>query len=236
MFKSSMILTQINPSFTVKFSIVIENDNPEKFVGNKLVNKFKYGDNEYLKITPKPYIELDVSNKKRKDEGYSPNNVFKFNPKELIVFIRLLASFIKSFKDNKDLYYYDDNHYLYINKPLSDKLVLSMCGTGKRLEMKPVIVPGEKEYEQYEGAILFINTQEHYTYIRYDDLEYLYYLLRQVNMFELSLQMLTVTKLLENEEEKDIPIPPIVREIEEENVNDNKPYVKIEEPDTIPDI
>ena len=43
MFKSTLILAQINPTFTVKFSVIIENDNQDKFVTSIPVNKFKYG-------------------------------------------------------------------------------------------------------------------------------------------------------------------------------------------------
>ena len=148
MFKSTLILAQINPTFTVKFSVIIENDNQDKFVTSIPVNKFKYGDNDFLKITPKPYIEFDISNKRKKDEVYSTNNLFKFTPKELLIYVRLLGAFIKSFKDNKDLYYYDNEKNLYINQTIASKLVLTMYASGKSLQMVPVLVPGEKEYEQ----------------------------------------------------------------------------------------
>lgn len=236
MFKSTLILAQINPTFTVKFSVIIENDNQDKFVTSIPVNKFKYGDNDFLKITPKPYIEFDISNKRKKDEVYSTNNLFKFTPKELLIYVRLLGAFIKSFKDNKDLYYYDNEKNLYINQTIASKLVLTMYASGKSLQMVPVLVPGEKEYEQYEGAMLYINNMSHQTMIRYDDLEFLYLTLKNIDMYNLSLHMIEIAKLYKNDEEKVIEVKPILQAPPEENEMDNKPFVRIEEPDTIPDI
>ena len=111
-----------------------------------------------------------------------------------------------------------------------------MYASGKSLQMVPVLVPGEKEYEQYEGAMLYINNMSHQTMIRYDDLEFLYLTLKNIDMYNLSLHMIEIAKLYKNDEEKVIEVKPILQAPPEENEMDNKPFVRIEEPDTIPDI
>ena len=62
MYKATIDLLNINKSFKVKFSVIITNDiDPKTKFATKVVNKFKFNGNDYLKISPHPYLTIDIS-------------------------------------------------------------------------------------------------------------------------------------------------------------------------------
>ena len=73
--KATIELFKVHKSFTVKFSLVTKDDNTDSF--KKLVNKFNYGGNEYIKITPHPFVTIDITTKADKKEGGTAERTFE---------------------------------------------------------------------------------------------------------------------------------------------------------------
>ena len=82
MYKGSIELGRISASLKLKFNLVLRGDDnmssPYKHQ-TKLINKFSMGGETYLKITPYPYITLELITANDKMEGYNPNSQITFN-------------------------------------------------------------------------------------------------------------------------------------------------------------
>ena len=55
MYKASIELARINKSLKLKFGLIIESESEKKNY-QKIVSKFNYAGNDYLRINPKPFV------------------------------------------------------------------------------------------------------------------------------------------------------------------------------------
>lgn len=232
MYKATIEIGRINKSLKLKFGLII-NSETEKQSYNKLVNKFSYMGNTYLKITPRPFVTLDISSKN--DDGWNSNQMVNLNKLGLFSFTRLISQLIKEFREIKDLFYYENNK-LILNNEQAKKITKNMISSNKYIRVQPCVVPDDEiEGKRYEGCIFCINTYDNFCYMTFSEMEYLYYELSHINMLELSMNLLNTVKSLQNEESKDLKI-----ETTNSNINDarNKieeiPYIKITDGDELP--
>ena len=66
-----MDLFKVNKILKVKFGLIVEADVGTKVKTKmKIMNKFTYGDNEYLKLNPHPFLTIDISKGSDKNETY----------------------------------------------------------------------------------------------------------------------------------------------------------------------
>ena len=75
MYRATIEITKINSMMKIKFGIIISSDEDKKYLGNqsnKLISKFNYNGNDYLRINPHPFIVIDISSMS-KNEGWNAN-------------------------------------------------------------------------------------------------------------------------------------------------------------------
>lgn len=233
--KATIELFKVHKSFKVNFSLITKDDNPNSF--QKLINKFKYNGNEYVKITPHPFITIDITSRADKKEGWSTNQSFNMNRKELFSFIMKLKRLIRNFVSHKSLFYYDQNGILRVNQQEANQLKETLIAGNKRILMQPCVVDSEEDKQRYEGMFLSINSIDYFTYLTYFEMQFLTQELDNIDINSLTMQLINSVLLNENVESKELEIKrPLITERTEETIVDTKPRIKIEEPDTIPEI
>lgn len=237
MYKASIELARINKSLKLKFGLIIESDDEKKNY-QKIVSKFNYAGNDYLRINPKPFVAVDISSKR--DEGWSSNQSFNLTKPSLFLFKRAFYTLLNEYKSYKDLFYYENDCLMYNQKYTKDicKDIIA-CGN-KHIKIVPCVVYDEEiENKAYEGCALFINTRDNFVYITYTEMEYFYDCLAHVNMDELSLQLINTVALFNNMESEEINIKKPVTKVDDESLINDKlessSFTKINDK-TIPDI
>lgn len=230
--KINMELGNVNKWMKVKFSLILKSENELPI--NKLVSKFKIDGNEYIKFNPHPFITIEITNESEKKEGWSNNRIITLNKFNLFRMITVLNKFINRFIEVEDLFYYE-NEILYLNNEVADKEEqLIRISNDKVIKIKPFVISDEEG--MYEGCILFINSMDNYCKLTYEELKYLYYLLSNINMESLSLQLmdLSVKMATVKPTEFKAQVRTVSEVIEEPIVS--KPVITVEEVHTIPNI
>ena len=234
--KASIEIARINKTLKVNFGLILQSETEIKNPSfGKLINKFNYLGNSFLKVTPRPFVTLDISSGKDKNDGWSANQSVNLNKQSLFSFLCAVRKLLKAFKEVKDLFYYEDGK-LVLNNEEAKKVTESVISNNKHLRMQHCVVPSdENDTVFYEGIVLFINTYDNYTYITYNELLYLEYELSHIDMVSLSMQLISLSIQVNEEEEKVIEPKHKIVEQKEEEIK-STPYVRIEEPNTIPEI
>ena len=113
------------------------------------MSSFENNGNEYLTITPYPFITIDISNKKEKE--WNPNQSFNISGMTKFLFTKRLREIAVEFKKERSLFFEREGK-LYVNKGLAMKhRKLVPVGKGKTCLFIPVVVDDEETNDQYEG-------------------------------------------------------------------------------------
>lgn len=210
MYRASIELAKINSSMKLKFGLVIVSDDEIKFPNNKLINRFSYNGNDYIRINPRPFVIIDISsNLMNKGEGWNTNQSVSLNKYYLFRLIQGLRRLIKEFIEIKNLFYYRDG-ILTVNNDLSEKMAIHIPTTSSKIiRIQPTVVPDEENPELfYEGCIFFINTMDNFAYLTYTEIEYLLYELNKIDMTSLSMHLIEIVHIYKNENVETIKKPP----------------------------
>ena len=238
--KVTLNLFDVHPYFKVNFTIYL--DYIDKQDGTKfnfpVINKFMFDGNEYLKVTPRGYICIDITSRLDRGESYNRNRFFAMDSKNLFYFISALENLIRVFQDrNIHLYTIDgDTGELILNKELANKYAVKVrVNSAKVIMMIPSVV--EQDNIQYEGCCLCINSLDNLTYLTFSEMGYLLYELKKIDIPTLAIHAILVYHLLDESETRELELEkkePISEEKEEEK-DDKIVRIKIEEPHEIPD-
>lgn len=236
MFKASIELGKINKSLKLKFGLIIESESDKKAY-QKIISKFNYNGNDYLRINPRPYISIDISSKN--DEAWSTNQSFTLTKPSLFIFKKQLSTMISEYKSYSDLFYYKNDTLIYDQKytQIVSKDIIS--ANNKHVKLVPCVVYDEEiENKAYEGCALFINSRDNFVYITYTEMEYLLENLSNINMDELSIQLINSVLLMRNIENENLTSQKVITE--SDNMINNKlestTFTKIDQNPTIPEI
>jgi len=204
----------------------------------ELVSKFNYNGNKYLKIRPHPFITIDISSSIDKGEGWSANQSVNLNRKDLFLIIQKLKKIYDEFTNEKDLFYYDDENHLKVDQVLADKhKEIYNCSNGKSLWMQHCVVQNEEDNLEYEGIFLCINSVDYFSYFTYTELGFMISVLSEINMTELSMQMILMAKFTESMKAENIQMATIPEAQKEYEIVDVKPSFFRQAPKpTIPNI
>lgn len=236
MYKGSIDIGWVNKSLRVSFNLVImgNNDGYQRF-NSKIINKFACNNSEYLKFTPRPYLTLDICKYENKQKIYDPACQINISKRNLFVLIQRVKKMIENFKI-QDMFFIK-NKQLRLNIDKAKSVSQVMRTNDKAIYMIHGVIPDDERPDvQYEGITLMINNAANYVLITYDELLYLYYILTNVNMDMLSMQLINSYLLLEKR--KDVDTTDIIKTLSEVN-NDNvsnSVLPKLQEPNVIPDI
>ena len=231
MYKTTLDLGRVNKYLKLKFSLVIKG---EKYL--PLLNKFEMNGNDYLKISPIAMVTLEIKSNADKKEQWNPNRSLCFSKVTMFLFCKRLKEIIHKFKSIKELFYYEGDNQLKVDKNLARDVMEYVLVGSKTCKFLPVVIEDEETNEQFEGVALLINSPENYCFITFEEMEYLAYYLSKLDLDNLSLQVINTTVMCTNLEKKKLELPKKVfhEEIIEEQQGPSR-LPKKEEP-TIPEI
>ena len=155
------------------------------------------------------------------------NEYFRLNPHPFIT-----IDISDSFGKNET---WSSNHVVNLNQR---PFVIG----NKTCYMQYIVIKDDKDPEtEYEGIIFMINSADNFCYLTIDELNYLYYLLRSINMTDLSLQVMNYYQSLKNDADRSVQDltkqyskPPLIEEPEE--IPEPNQIPPIIEPNEIPDL
>lgn len=229
MYKGTLELCRINSQMKLKFNLIIKDDMQLKAGiqahGTKALDVFKYGGTEYLRLAPKPYLTVDISGSADKNDEWNSNTRFNLNKFFLFELMKKVKSMLNKFKI-PDMYYIQ-NKRLHINADLASKNAEYMRTMQKTIKMMHIVVYDKENKElEYEGICLMINGVDNFCCLTFQELEYLYYELTQVNLNMLAANVIN-TYILTQIYQKVYRINS-VREISIPKIVDEKPQEEIE--------
>lgn len=211
MYKATIEIGRINKTMKIKFGLVVRPDESSVFKAQPLVNKFSFGGNDYIRVSPNPFIVIDISSSyTTKGEAWSSNQTVTLNKYYLFRFLQGLKRLISDFQTRKNLFYYRNNE-LFVNDEVANTVEISIQTAGsKTILMRPCVVPDEESttHRVYEGCIFYINNMENFAYLTYTEIEYLYYELTKIDMSSLAMQLITVVSQYEGHKSEKIIAPP----------------------------
>jgi hypothetical protein len=200
MYKGSIDIARINRTMKLKFNLILRDDenpslNKKNKNSSKIVNKFMYNGSEYLKLSPKEFITIDISETSDKTDEWNSNTQVNLNKINTFELMKKLKKIIDSFQI-KELYFIK-NGKLVLDKNISREYnQVIRTGNGKIIGIQHCIINDADNPDlEYEGVVFMINSVDNFCCLTYSELEYLYYELTQLNMHNLSM-MLIMTDLL----------------------------------------
>lgn len=233
--KINLELGRISKGMRLKFSLILESPNPQ----NKsldLLSHFHIDGNEYIRINPHPFITIDISDSYDKNEAWSVNKFVNLNYQSKMIMENRLNIVIHNFQI-KNLFYYDKER-LVVNQEILKRLNYQPFIIGNKTCMiRYAVIPDEKNKEtEYEGVIFMINSPDNFCYLTVEEVTFLQYMLKSINMVDLSLQLLSYYETVKFEIMNDIIEVRKPIEIEQEENMESIVLPQLEPPNTIPDL
>ena len=236
---ASMQLFMIHGSFKVNFKVVVV-DNSEQHKDFPVINKFNYLLNDYLNITPYPYIEIDIRNREDKKNGGNAFKKMSMGRRDTFSFLVKLTQLERNLTSDNGLFFYNAEGELVVNSDKATEMTIIHENNSNHIEFRPIVVPSKDSNKVYEGVLVsFGRNWDNYTYLTTSEVQYLLYELKRLDFSSLTLQLINTYLLTKEMETKKIEAKkkePISEEKEEE-ILDEKPrlFFKNNKP-TIPEI
>lgn len=198
-YKGSIDILKVS-NLKVTFGLILRDDNPMngisklKNMSQDVVSRFVYSGNAYLKITKKEFLTIEIVD--RNEAVFNPSARVNVNKLTLSILKKKLRKLLDAFK-LPNIYYYKDG-VLYVDTNISNQYNFDVNCNGKALRCEVSIKHHEDIGEQVSEGVAIILSGSEYTVLTYDEAEYLYDELTQINMHSLSLQLIIVDLLCRN--------------------------------------
>ena len=224
MYKASIELVRINKMMRIKFGLIMEGDVRNQF--QQLISRFNYSGNDYFRINPKPFVTIDISSKLDKGEEWTSNRMVTLNRMSLFFLIKSIERLAENFVKVKNLYYMD-NGKLILNRESASNVTETIRCNNKTVRIQPCVVPSDNndDSDVYEGCAFFINRVENFAYLTYQELTYLLYELKKIDMSSLSLHLISIVtqeNLITREKESEHIDHPVSEKVEIETGSSTK--------------
>lgn len=241
MFKVSMDLFRIHKSFKVQFTVLVREEGELDTSGKPIrptVSLFNYNGSNYIKVSPFPFINIDISSKLDKGEEWNSNRSFNMNRREFFTFAMHLQKLVRTFTVEKGLFYYDKNQTLRVNHDLAEQHKQTVVCSNKSIMMRPIVVENEESHELYEGIVFFVNTLDFFSCITYGEAEYLLFELKRIDFNTLTMELLNMHYLKKKEEFAPLSFskPLIEEEVEDLTTGGAKSLERVPSENAIPEI
>ena len=186
---------KISKGMRLKFGLILsDNEIPNQKFNNKIINVFNLSGNEYIKISPHPFITLDISSSFDKNEDWSNNKSVTLNNANKMKFENSLLSVIKSFQV-KNMFYYDNHKKLMCDDNISKKNMTKIIIGNKTCIFRCLAIPDENNKEvNYEGVIMMVNSVDNFCYLSFEEVNVLLYSLKNINMYSMSISLMNLVQ------------------------------------------
>lgn len=184
----------------------------------KTYNRYAKGMDKYIRFNSRAFIELkmDINQK----DVFDKNKYVKCNKYDLFILIKYLERVAYTFKNTKDLFYYDDNKVLHLNEERKNAATVVIPLKERTLKVEPSLIVDTVSNKQHEGITIYVNTANSYCFITYSELEFLLYELKKVDIDSIA-SLLYMIETLENRKPNTVIVrqPVVVKEVPKEQNN-----------------
>lgn len=231
------ILIEVNKFVKLKIGMVVKSDTEDQNYRFKVINKFSYYGNEYITITPRAYVTIDLSSALDKGERYSPNSSVNLNKMDLFKFCERLKRLLSIFQEEVDLFYTINGTLTLNSEKGFDAREVFMTREKKSVVLSPCVVHDEENTEiVYEGIVMCINSFDNFAYLTYEEAKFMLDTLTKLDLTSLGMQMLNLYLLTLTQESETVHRAPIVQEDETLAPGATRKYVPIKKESKIPEI
>lgn len=217
--KITVDIGKVAKGMRLKYSLILDAD--ETGVKNpslSLINHYKIGGNEFFKFNPHPYLTIDISESFGKKEEWNANKSVNLNLMSKMKMEAQLKIVISNLSI-KELFYYDKNNKLDVNRDVVKSLNMKPFVIGNKNCMFDYGVIRDDKNNEYEGIIFMINSADNFCMLTIDEISYLYYVLLSTNLYNLTFSVLSYYNTLDKTNQLDeIEIKPQLIQEEQEMV------------------
>ena len=200
MYKATVELCRVHASLSLKLGVILEEDEIQKirnramnWGNDEVIHKFAYRNNSYIRINPRPFLTIDITDKRsKKTDGYDPNYQLSFGQKGVFILKLRLRKLLAAYQSEKDLFYKYKSGELMVDRELANlHREVAMVTNTKSIILEPCVVQDENEKDLfYEGCIMAFNKMDYFTYLTYEEMLYLLDTLNTLDMTALALQLI----------------------------------------------
>ena len=234
MYKVLMDYEKVNKNMKLKFGLILSDNN--KNFNLKLLDKFNIDGADYLKISPHPFLTIDISTKDDRKGNWSSAKSISLNRLNIFILKKRLKEALKNLLTEDLFEYYNDK--LVLNKAIARELTIKFRVNNKYMLIQPIVVPDEENPAiEYEGLCIMINNVENYNLLTIEEAEFLIDILEHIDLMSLSLQVINTAMMMKNKESIKLNIKSnrlITEEISKEQVTAN--FTNKKEENVIPEI
>lgn len=234
MYKVLLEYEKINKNMKLKFGLILS-DGDKKF-NNKVLDKFTIDGADYLKVSPHPFLTIDISTREDKGGNWSSNRSVTLTTLGIFILKKKLKKALESLA-TEDLFMYYDNK-LMLNKDLAVESTVKTKLGNKYVMIQPIVVPDEENPAiEYEGLCFMINSVDNFNLMTIDEAEFLLDRLENVDLMNLALTVINTAMLMKAKTSVKLDVKSnklITEEASKENVEVN--FTNKKEESTIPNI
>lgn len=195
MYKVTYSIGRINRYINLKFSITLRNSK-----GIDSIRKSIYNGNQYLFINglyPSLTIELIDEVKDMSTKIWTTNRSVSLNRFNAIIFVDYARSLLSKFCELRNLFGYDENKRLIVNKDLAwENRKVIQTEYGKTIMLLPSVVEDRDTHIQYEGVTFMINELSNYAMLTYQEFESMVNYIDRIDFDSLAIQLVNAALLM----------------------------------------
>lgn len=188
---------KVTPTMKIRLSVMVEDEKDFALKkGNKIkvVDRSKFMGVEYFRVAPHPFITIDISGTKDKNEdSRNPNLRVNVNRMYKHILTGKIKKLISCYTESESLFYYDSSDKLKTEKQEALKYLQEIrLSNGSTIRLAPAVVYKDPENPNSacEGAFFMINTPDNYCTLTLDELIGFYDMLVGINMDSMAMELL----------------------------------------------
>ena len=195
MYKVLLDYERISKNMKLKFGLILS-DEGNKF-NNKVIDKFNIDGTDYLKISPHPFLTIDIATREDKRDNWSSNRSISLTRVGMFMMKKKLREALDNLT-TEDLFSYYDNK-LTLNKDLAAQTTVKFKANNKYVMIQPIVVPDEENPGiEYEGLCFMINSVENFNLMTIDEVEFLLDILDHTDLLNLALTVINTAMLMKS--------------------------------------
>lgn len=210
MHKAIVELGSINKQMKLKFNMYITEDVmiKQEMTQREIVSMFEMGGNHFFKMTPHPYLVIDISNSTDRGDAWNSNLTVNLGMNSMYLLQKKLKLILQGFQE-KDLFY-KQRGKLTVDQSIASNFNQFVQTSNKMIRMVYAVVPDVENKEiEYEGISFMINTIDNFCLLTYNEIELLYYRLSKIDLHQMAIDVMNTyllkrleSQLNKKEEEK----------------------------------
>ena len=191
MYKLSCDLCYVTRFLRLRLVVIYK----DKFNKEK-VSKINVNGNDYLTVKTYPYLTLEISNEEERKEAWTYQKSISLDRFGMFNFIDRSQPLLRAFVNEKDMFYYDKNKKLYVNKELANKNSVTIpLSFSRSIWISPIVVRDKDSNEELEGVVMCFDSSVNYVTLSYDEFRFLVYYMKTIDLESLALQLITFAEL-----------------------------------------